>query len=178
MTNQSNPVDIDAIRARANAATKGPWETAHDDTHVGGPVIDGDWDWIIGDLQIDDGQDQEDYRGKRLKENCIFVAHARQDIPALCDEVESLRAEVKNLKASIPPPHLVWVTRKELADYESLRERVKELEEIGDHYQFKWATLKEWLNRDKDQGSGHKVSRALFLIAELEKQEPTKGDEV
>jgi hypothetical protein len=98
MTNQYNPVDIEAIRERANAATKGPWETAHNDTYVGGSVIDGDWDWIIGDLQIDSGQDQEDYRGKRIKENCIFVAHARQDIPALCDEIESLRERVKELE--------------------------------------------------------------------------------
>ncbi len=89
--NEQKPVDIEAIRARANAATPGPWGTGHNDTYVSGPLTDGEWDWIIGDIPVDDGQEQEDYRGHRIKENCIFVANARQDVPALCDDVEALR---------------------------------------------------------------------------------------
>jgi hypothetical protein len=90
--------------------------------------------------------DLEAIRAKMPRQIKLGIGADIEDANALCDEVESLRA------------------------------RVKELEEIGDHYQFKWATLKEWLIRDKENGSGHKVSRALRLMAELEKPEPTKGD--
>jgi len=97
----SEPLDIEAIRARANAAAEGPWHTEYNDTWVSGPVVDGDWDWIIGDMPTDDGQWQEDYRGKKIKENCIFVAHARQDIPSLCDEVEILKNKLAIAEAAL-----------------------------------------------------------------------------
>jgi DNA-directed RNA polymerase subunit RPC12/RpoP len=92
-------LDLEAIMARANAATIGPWETVHNDTYVSGPTIDHDWDWIIGDLIVEDGETQADYRGTRIKENCIFVANARQDIPALFNEVKALRARISELEA-------------------------------------------------------------------------------
>lgn len=51
--------------------------------------------------------------------------------------------------------------REQHAEVESLRERLKELEA-------NWETLKDWLNRDKENSSGDKVSRAFFLMAELD----------
>lgn len=83
-------LDLDAIRARAQAATPGPW-----------------WPWDRGvgwQIAIGDGLDEWD-RPKRLlpegqrtdialREDAEFIAAARQDIPALLAEVERLRAEV------------------------------------------------------------------------------------
>jgi hypothetical protein len=44
-----------------------------------------------------------------------FIAHARQDIPALI-------AEIRRLRASVPPDDLVWITREELGEFGRLKE--------------------------------------------------------
>jgi hypothetical protein len=167
MTPQSNPVDLDAIRARANAATKGPWETHHEGTYVGGLVIDGEWDWIIGDLQVDDGQDQEDYRGEKIKENCIFVANARQDIPALCDEIESLRERVKELEVKEEKSSCLINAVEELLEVANLRGD-NDLPHPADD-------PKLWTARMQDAWDGLAES---FDQLNLEPLEPKKGDGV
>jgi hypothetical protein len=70
-------LDLDAIEARAAAATDGPWEVHPDDA---------DLVWLPG-------------RGYFLCEmltaaetNGSFIAHARTDVPALVAEVRRLRA--------------------------------------------------------------------------------------
>jgi len=76
-------LDLDAIRARADAATEGPWEC---EPAAFGPR------WFVynasrglaGDVRPDDA---------------IFIAHARSDVPALVGEVEHLRAENAKLSA-------------------------------------------------------------------------------
>ena len=81
-------VDTKAIRARADGSTVGPWrvQTAAcehgDDEHS---AIKGG-----GALVTDCVANEND---------AAFIAHARADIPALCDEVERLRSEVAELRA-------------------------------------------------------------------------------
>lgn len=59
-------IDIDAIRARAEAATPGPWAD-HD-----GPLLEDVVAYIYSDADE------------------AFIAHAREDVPALLAEVERL----------------------------------------------------------------------------------------
>lgn len=88
-------IDLDAIKARAKAATEGPWEvnllhnsyarvivqgTAHKNT-VG---IAG-----IGHTEI----------GAEIGKDASFIACAREDIPALIAEVERLRGLLEDEKA-------------------------------------------------------------------------------
>lgn len=78
-------LDVDAIEARANAATPGPWKlwgmTVMTDRHGTGDVADCD------DIAFTADPD----RGLRTF-NADFIAHAREDIPALVAEVRRLRA--------------------------------------------------------------------------------------
>ncbi len=73
--------ELDAIRARAEAATPGPWGITADskpnDFDIAGP-------------------EPGDTRGMFWREeDAGFVAHARTDVPALLDEVKRLRALLK-----------------------------------------------------------------------------------
>jgi len=88
------PLDLDAIRARAEAATEGPWG-----------VID--WDSpdegvnFIHVLQEQDGLETvcalpnpAEYTNRScLRADAEFIAHAREDVPALLAEVERLRRD-------------------------------------------------------------------------------------
>lgn len=66
-------LDLEAIRARCDAATPGPW-------HVeGGRAV-----WTPGDMHIGD---------QRKAEDANFIAQGRQDVPALVAEVERLRKQ-------------------------------------------------------------------------------------
>ena len=85
-------LDLDAIEARANAATSGPWEVEaaavvcdrYEDERPGvcGPH---DVDWPL------------------LAEDAEFIAHARTDVPALV-------AEVRRLRAALAAPRPVLAT--------------------------------------------------------------------
>jgi hypothetical protein len=76
-------VDTKAIRARAEVATEGPWGLRLSQA-------DGDWRIISKRRAI--------AKAGYGREDAAFIAHARADIPALCDEVERLRAYVGDLK--------------------------------------------------------------------------------
>ena len=94
--------DLEAIRGRAEKATPGPWV-----------VQNGCSWWRIGTLDRDgavlcptkhprDGQpDLTAGRGEDLQDNLDFIAHAREDIPALCDEVERVRARCAELEGAL-----------------------------------------------------------------------------
>jgi hypothetical protein len=78
--------ELAAIRERAERATPGPWEakifdiTAYD-SELGRKVN-------LFEAYTDNHED-----------NCQFVAHAREDMPALLAELDRLRAEVERLKS-------------------------------------------------------------------------------
>lgn len=79
-------LDLDAIKARCEAATPGPWEW-----HSNG-LRSGDFDCIWGTVD----NTGETYVGVH-EDDSVFIAHAIDDIPALVAEVERLRGEVERL---------------------------------------------------------------------------------
>ncbi|WP_318201093.1 hypothetical protein [Streptomyces sp. SCL15-4] len=86
MPHDPQPLDLDAIETRANAATPGPWEEhpqygPHFYAYLGGPYLRG-----VGTLNFGDGEDAEADRE--------FVKHAREDIDAMAAEIRRLRAEL------------------------------------------------------------------------------------
>lgn len=78
---QVTDLDIDAIEERANAATPGPWETAYDtgESIHAEPTL-----YAPGNVEIAATFRADDDR---------FIAHAREDVPALIAEVRRLRFE-------------------------------------------------------------------------------------
>ena len=73
------------IRGREKVATQGPWVA---DEHS-----------FCVDLGYNpDHKRTHGYREDEQRANAAFIAHAREDIPALLDEVERLRAENEQLK--------------------------------------------------------------------------------
>lgn len=92
-------IDLDAIEARANAASDGPWIVVHepaweaddvqhpDVIRVGAPLFVGDDEPVTICLVSTDYEDDPvDVLG-----DAEFIAHARTDIPALVAEVRRLR---------------------------------------------------------------------------------------
>lgn len=107
-----NDIDLDAIRARADAATKGPWFGWHDNDGNGTEVLiaakqgagQDALDAGICDVCRVDGSNQDDGQildwgsGVNLA-NAEFIAHTREDIPALLVEVVSLRTQLAEREA-------------------------------------------------------------------------------
>lgn len=71
-------VDVEAIRARADAATPGPWESSHEPRHARARV------WAEAGT-VDVCEMLSSIMDER------FIAHARADVPALCDALERER---------------------------------------------------------------------------------------
>jgi hypothetical protein len=87
-------LDLDAIEARADAATEGPWKV-----------------WVmsvladpVGRSNLDDGlliaDTTDPHRGLRTF-NAHFIAAARTDVPVLVAEVRRLRARCESLQAEL-----------------------------------------------------------------------------
>ncbi len=77
-------IDLAGIRARCEAATEGPWATYKS--------VNG-WHYMIPTVGVVDSvfrQSEADVR---------FIAHAREDIPALLSHVSLQEAEIARLKA-------------------------------------------------------------------------------
>lgn len=107
-------LDLDAIEARANAATEGPWECldlsdADFDSknergwwwvwragiqHYAGVLNTRDRDeaGVIGEASITDSDD-----GDQERADAEFIAHARTDVPALVAEVRAERAKLEKV---------------------------------------------------------------------------------
>lgn len=72
-------LDVDAIEVRANAATPPPWQAQYRDGADGRL-------WNVWAAQR---------RGENSEADSVFTAHAREDVPALIEEVRKLRAELE-----------------------------------------------------------------------------------
>lgn len=77
---------LDAIRERTEKATEGPWD-------VEGPAYCGPLDTLVV-YPVEDGGALAYVQPSW--EDAEFIAHARQDVPALLAEVERLRAVIKD----------------------------------------------------------------------------------
>ena len=97
-------LDLDAIKARAEAATPGPWNLDSTDWAKKSPsgirwiadssvpqavvwVTPEPWDW--------ENDDSDDDEIAQMVTDATFVAHARTDVPALIAEVERLRTGIR-----------------------------------------------------------------------------------
>jgi hypothetical protein len=79
--------ELEAIRRRCEAATAGPWESfVEGREHLGGN------DFIRTGGLDDQSPDIELLRASTADQD--FIAHARQDIPRMLDEIERLKKKV------------------------------------------------------------------------------------
>lgn len=85
------PADLEAMAARCEAATPGPWEVLED------RLVDTAW---LNAATVDDDKPIAlfDYRsGPENKANAAFVAGARSDVPVLLRLVKTLSRRVEEL---------------------------------------------------------------------------------
>ncbi len=84
---------IEAIRARCDAATRGPWKydgMVYVWTDAFPMMMVADirgWGYLTGTL----GLSNED-ASKQMDENAVFIAHAREDLPWALDRIAELKA--------------------------------------------------------------------------------------
>lgn len=96
-----NKEQLDAIKERANKATEGPWKIFEDSEVKAGCQIGTAWDHPQAKGPVGIVNLATSVTGGEIK-NCVyiqsddarFIAHARQDVPALVAEVERLRERV------------------------------------------------------------------------------------
>jgi hypothetical protein len=83
-----NEEQLQAIKERANKATPGPWEEVAESGQwwITGPVLE--YDFVMSTNTEDIKQEDVD-----------FIAHAREDVPALITEIRSLRAKLDAYRA-------------------------------------------------------------------------------
>lgn len=78
---------IEAIAARAEAATKGPWKPKFHTNYGGGHSVDYDMGRTVAHVYLTD----------RNEADATFIAAARADIPALILHAAALEAEIDAL---------------------------------------------------------------------------------
>lgn len=90
-------MDLDAIEARATAATEGLWKRSaeQDDT----PVVYRDHPAVSGAAQVVFMADWG------TEADAEFAAHARQDVPALVARVRELEGENEKLRRQLDTAH-------------------------------------------------------------------------
>ena len=123
-------LDLDAIEARANAATLGPWkryEQMEQDSQVVQAISPryGEYGFIYVGCPEGDGQARAD---------AAFVAHARADIPALIAEVRRLREEAVAARDDVHDALLVAEQAEEdAARWQYVRDHVRAVERDSYH---------------------------------------------
>lgn len=93
-----NKEQLEVIKKRANKATEGPWKIFEDSEVKGGCQIGTAWDHPQAKGPVGIVNLATSVTGGEIK-NCVyiqgdnarFIAHARQDVPALIAEVERLQ---------------------------------------------------------------------------------------
>ena len=109
------PLDLDAIEARANAATPGPWTVSRSSSHPGERHIEaglGAGVYVAMDVGADDA---------------AFIGAARTDIPALVARVRELESDAAQFLAHAEDTIMRECERHDRAIL-AMRERVRELE--------------------------------------------------
>lgn len=96
-------LDLDAVEARVNAATPGPWGVGNGTNVVRGLEVTGcgSYTCIQSVAEIDDDRcdwDRDEAVEVDQEDDADFIAAARQDVPRLVAEVRRLRAELDALR--------------------------------------------------------------------------------
>ena len=91
-----NEQELREIEARAEAATPGPWDIGHEapPLYAGNSCITAK----IGERMAIIFEANHNFE---LDNSAAFIAHARQDVPALVEEVRRLNAENARLRAAL-----------------------------------------------------------------------------
>lgn len=128
--------ELQAIKARADAATPGPWGTFDTDDEVHmcaiGVSTNGHEPWFELNASEDENGHQHVvamtllqspryacHASGKWAEDAEFIARARSDIPALLAEVERLKAELailKPLEITAREYSVGWATQSALCD--------------------------------------------------------------
>jgi len=90
--NENKPItpdELDAMEARADAATRGPWDYFSKFVTV---ILGGDFDVILSEMHT---------QFDKYEENGVFIAAARSDVPRLVAEVRRLHEENAALLKSV-----------------------------------------------------------------------------
>jgi hypothetical protein len=93
-------LDMKAIRARADAALRGPWSVTHDPRErdpnytimSSEPDVNGNRISVGPDCNYD-----ACHSATTRLDDAAFIAAARADVPALCDRVEVLEAALRDV---------------------------------------------------------------------------------
>ncbi len=136
------PLDLDTIRAHANAATPGPWTA--DTTTRGDCVVWGPNGRFIANTQAEPHWVPDPDGRKRSVvfdvDRCDseFIAAARELVPAMADEIERLRAEVAGARRQVAD-EIATALDRNAAEYpadsataDTYRDAAREAREIGD----------------------------------------------
>lgn len=101
------PEDLDAIEARANSVIEGPWEATE---NCGHGVRDLNGMYVVAPA--------DDY-DVLTREEAVFIANARADVPALVAEVRRLRAVLERIAADDFDHHdfnCIWINTAEMCE--------------------------------------------------------------
>lgn len=90
-------LDLDAIEARANAATDGPWLGYDERSDLREENPDVNPMWVVAHMEPDGVNWVRDIAdiggGEQDEADAEFIAHARTDVPALVAALREARAE-------------------------------------------------------------------------------------
>ena len=106
-------LDMEAIEERVDRATPGPWHTPGPDAIAQWEIFDDEW--TVASAKAYDHDDPLSNRpGARgpgyidPDANADFIAHAREDVPALVAEVHRLHANAAHAKANLARVLCPW----------------------------------------------------------------------
>ena len=99
-------LDLDAIEARANAATDGPWLGYDERSDLREENPDVNPMWVVAHMEPDGVNWVRDIAdiggGEQDEADAEFIAHARTDVPALVAALREARAKVARWEADFP----------------------------------------------------------------------------
>ena len=103
--------ELDAMRARAEAATRGPWVTmAHSSAAKKGTTAYGVWPQRRGAVSL------ATFHPGHAEEDAAFIAAARSDVPRLLDAYEELRTLARELAVRLAQVHVASTTAESVRD--------------------------------------------------------------
>lgn len=96
----ASPLDLDAIEARVTAATFAPWQRTfgHDDDENGYAVTGGGEPGTMPERLIAYTLDWP-MSEQQAAADAYFIAHAREDVPALVAEARRLRTAIAEARS-------------------------------------------------------------------------------